>query len=44
MFGPAPIGFKILSIPFGPSVVFIKSPTAIAPTKFVIFAMSPLSS
>jgi len=27
-FGPAPVGFKILSIPFGPSVVFTKSLTA----------------
>ena len=40
MFGPAPIGFRILSIPLGPSVVFIRSPTAIAPTKFVIFAIN----
>ena len=31
---PAPVGLRILSIPFGPSVVLINSATAIAPTKF----------
>ena len=31
---PAPVGFKILSIPLGPRVVRINSATAMAPTKF----------
>lgn len=42
--GPATIGLRILSIPFGPRVVLTKSPMAMAPTKLVILATSPLSS
>ena len=43
-YGPATTGLRILSIPFGPRVVLTKSPMAMAPTKLVIFATSPLSS
>ena len=35
---------RILSMPFGPSVLFTKSPTAIAPTKAERRAFSPFSS
>ena len=35
---------KILSMPFGPSVLLTKSPTAIAPTKALRRAFSPFSS
>src|SRR3954451_5365880 len=35
---------RILSIPFGPSVLFTKSPTAMAPTKALRRAFSPFSS
>lgn len=35
---------KILSMPFGPRVLFTKSPTAIAPTKAERRAFSPFSS
>ena len=42
--GPATIGLRILSIPLGPRVVLTKSPMAMAPTKLVILATSPLSS
>ena len=35
---------SILSIPFGPSVLFTRSPTAMAPTKADRRAFSPFSS
>mmetsp|Transcript_40486 Transcript_40486/g.96219 ORF Transcript_40486/g.96219 Transcript_40486/m.96219 type:complete len:272 (-) Transcript_40486:57-872(-) len=41
---PRPMDCKILSIPFGPSVVFTRSATAIAPTKEAKRAVSPFSS
>lgn len=40
----SPTLYKILSIPFGPSVVLTRSATAIAPTNDCILANSPLSS
>lgn len=36
--------WRILSIPFGPRVLFTKSPTAMAPTKAARRAFSPFSS
>ena len=43
-YGPAPPGVNILSMPLGPNVVLTKSPTAIAPTKLPILAISPFCS
>lgn len=42
--GPGPVGLKILSMPFGPRVVFTKSATAMAPTNEDNLAYSPFSS
>lgn len=42
--GPAPVGLRILSMPFGPRVVFTRLATVIAPTKAVTLAISPFSS